>query len=376
MPYNVAYMNPPRHPPLRVAERSGHTMSRIHIGNVPGSRREERMKASIEDVARKAGVSTATVSRAFSKPEMVSEKTSTKVMLAADQLDFSVSRTAGILKSGRSYRVALLVGSGKIEWFTARLIEGLNEVLRNAGYDLVVYPIGDEDARRTFFDELPVRGNADAVIVSSFAISHSEIKRLNTTRIPLIGINITSSDFTASASIDDRVGIKLIVRHLAALSHRRIMYMYEEFTSTLGFSSRNRISGFRDAVDELDGVDGRIVAVDPGDDIANAALSELLASDNPPTAICFHQDSQAISLLFKLQRNGIAVPDDVSITGFDNSTFSSEAGLTTVRQKPYDMAVCAAKKALDLIEGRQPEIPHETFPVQLLVRSTTAPPRS
>ena len=98
------------------------------------------MKASIEDVARKAGVSTATVSRAFSKPEMVSEKTRTKVMLAADQLDFSVSRTAGILKSGRSYRVALLVGSGKIEWFTARLIEGLNEVLRNAGYDLVVYP--------------------------------------------------------------------------------------------------------------------------------------------------------------------------------------------------------------------------------------------
>ena len=81
-------------------------------------------------------------------------------------------------------------------------------------------------------------------------------------------------------------------------------------------------------------------------------------------------------MLFKLQRNGIAVPDDVSITGFDNSTFSSEAGLTTVRQKPYDMAVCAAKKALDLIEGRQPEIPHETFPVQLLVRSTTAPPRS
>ena len=60
------------------------------------------MKASIEDVARKAGVSTATVSRAFSKPEMVSEKTRTKVMLAADQLDFSVSRTAGILKSGRS----------------------------------------------------------------------------------------------------------------------------------------------------------------------------------------------------------------------------------------------------------------------------------
>ena len=125
------------------------------------------MKASIEDVARQAGVSTATVSRAFSRPDMVSAKTRAKVMEAAQQLDFSVSRMAGILKSGRSHRVALLVGSSKLDWFTSRIIEGLNEVLRSAGYDLVIQPIGDAGAREEFFDELPVRGNADAVIVSS-----------------------------------------------------------------------------------------------------------------------------------------------------------------------------------------------------------------
>lgn len=105
------------------------------------------MKASIEDVARQAGVSTATVSRAFSRPDMVSAKTRAKVMEAAQQLDFSVSRMAGILKSGRSHRVALLVGSSKLDWFTSRIIEGLNEVLRSAGYDLVIQPIGDAGAR-------------------------------------------------------------------------------------------------------------------------------------------------------------------------------------------------------------------------------------
>ena len=115
------------------------------------------MKASIEDVARQAGVSTATVSRAFSRPDMVSAKTRAKVMEAAQQLDFSVSRMAGILKSGRSHRVALLVGSSKLDWFTSRIIEGLNEVLRSAGYDLVIQPIGDAGAREEFFDELPVR---------------------------------------------------------------------------------------------------------------------------------------------------------------------------------------------------------------------------
>ena len=98
------------------------------------------MKASIGDVALKAGVSNATVSRTFAHPEQVSEATRLKVQAAADALNFSVSRSAGILKSGRTYRIALLVGSGVIEWFTAEIIAGLNDVLRDAGYDLVIYP--------------------------------------------------------------------------------------------------------------------------------------------------------------------------------------------------------------------------------------------
>ena len=320
------------------------------------------MKASIEDVARQAGVSTATVSRAFSRPDMVSAKTRAKVMEAAQQLDFSVSRMAGILKSGRSHRVALLVGSSKLDWFTSRIIEGFNEVLRSAGYDLVIQPIGDAGAREEFFDELPVRGNADAVIVSSFAITPAEIRRLNTTRIPLIGINTASQGFTASVGIDDKAGIRLIVRHLTTLGHRNLLYLYETFDATMGFSSHNRVTGFLEACSELDGVTGQTMDMQAGDDPVDAALTALLARDDAPTALCFHQDS-------------LAIPTDLSVTGFDNSTFSGEVGLTTVRQKPYDMAVAAARKALDLIEGRTLDQPHEIFPVQLLVRDSTAAPR-
>ena len=319
------------------------------------------MKASIEDVARQAGVSTATVSRAFSRPDMVSAKTRAKVMEAAQQLDFSVSRMAGILKSGRSHRVALLVGSSKLDWFTSRIIEGLNEVLRSAGYDLVIQPIGDAGAREEFFDELPVRGNADAVIVSSFAITPAEIRRLNTTRIPLIGINTASQGFTASVGIDDKAGIRLIVRHLTTLGHRNLLYLYETFDATMGFSSHNRVTGFLEACSELDGVTGQTM--------------DMHARDDAPTALCFHQDSLAIPLFFRLRQCGMAIPTDLSVTGFDNSTFSGEVGLTTVRQKPYDMAVAAARKALDLIEGRTLDQPHEIFPVQLLVRDSTAAPR-
>lgn len=137
------------------------------------------MKASIGDVALKAGVSNATVSRTFAHPEQVSEATRLKVQAAADALNFSVSRSAGILKSGRTYRIALLVGSGVIEWFTAEIIAGLNDVLRDAGYDLVIYPIEGSEARDAFFEELPVRSNADAVFVSSFGISPDEVTSRN-----------------------------------------------------------------------------------------------------------------------------------------------------------------------------------------------------
>ena len=101
-----------------------------------------------------------------------------------------------------------------------------------------------------------------------------------------------------------------------------------------------------------------------------------MASDNPPTALCFHQDSQAIPLFFRLQRSGLSIPEDISVTGFDDSTFAKEAELTTVRQRPSDMAVKAAQKALALIEGRPVHEPFETFPVQLQVRGSTAKPRT
>lgn len=195
-------------------------------------------------------------------------------------------------------------------------------------------------------------------------------------KIPIIGINTTSEGFDATVGINDKEGIKLIVRHLAKLGHRNLLYLYESFSSTLGFSSFNRISGFQEACDVIDGLTARTLAVQKGDSILDAAISEIMAQDNPPTALCFHQDSQAIPLFFRLQRSGLSVPGDISVTGFDDSTFAKEAELTTVRQRPYDMAVDAAQKALALIEGQPIKEPFETFPVQLQVRGSTAKPRA
>ena len=133
------------------------------------------MATSIQDVAREAGVSISTVSRSFTRPDLVSAKTRERVLAIADKLNFSLSRSAAALKSGRSLRIAVLM-SGHIRlWFTASVIEGLNEVLHTQGYDISVFQISSIEERKEFFEMLPVRRNADAVIVASFDIDNNEI---------------------------------------------------------------------------------------------------------------------------------------------------------------------------------------------------------
>ena len=145
------------------------------------------MATSIQDVAREAGVSISTVSRSFTRPDLVSAKTRERVLAIADKLNFSLSRSAAALKSGRSLRIAVLM-SGHIRlWFTASVIEGLNEVLHTQGYDISVFQISSIEERKEFFEMLPVRRNADAVIVASFDIDNNEIAQLASVGVPIVG---------------------------------------------------------------------------------------------------------------------------------------------------------------------------------------------
>ena len=329
------------------------------------------MKASISEVARQSGVSVATVSRSFTRPELVSEATRAKVLKAAESLNFAVSRAPGTLKSGQSLRIALLIGSADIEWFTAGIMSGLNAVLREEGYDLVLYPIDSLETRKDFFADLPLRRNADAVIVSSFDILPEEVTRLKSMNIPVVGINVSSpSGFSASVSIDDGTGIGLAVRHLHTLGHTNIMYILESFGSSLSFSSQLRVTGFIKACEKLD-IHQQVLQVDDDDTCINAAMTALLGQQEPATALCFHQDSLAVPFLFQIRKYGMDVPKDISITGFDDSTFAEEVGLTTVRQDPRALGMITAKKTLALIRGEHVDAAHQTVPVELILRHTT-----
>lgn len=244
-------------------------------------------KAGIREVAKAAGVSISTVSRAFAHPEVVSEKTRHKVLQAADQLDFNISRSAAALKSGQTFRVALLMNEEITSWFNTQIFAGINSIMHDAGYDISVFQhIDTADMRRKFFTDLPVRRNVDAVFVASFAIDEKEVEQLKRIRVPIIGINTPSIDgFDASISIDDENGMYTATQHLLNLGHKHIVYACSAASESMDSSIDARGRGFIRACENVEKrreLNWQVVTVPRGRAFADSALSALLALDEFP----------------------------------------------------------------------------------------------
>ena len=319
------------------------------------------MATSIQDVAREAGVSISTVSRSFTRPDLVSAKTRERVLAIADKLNFSLSRSAAALKSGRSLRIAVLM-SGHIRlWFTASVIEGLNEVLHTQGYDISVFQISSIEERKEFFEMLPVR----------------EIAQLASVGVPIVGINSVEPEargFTAAVNIDDVQGSTLAARHLINLGHRRITYISTNREVSLSFSVQSRFDSFT-ACCRREGIEPQVIVCKVDDDgryEISDVVNQLISQDEMPTAIACQEDGIALPLMFQLERNGFSVPGDVSLIGYDDSFYTGDIGLTTIRQDPVEMARVAARMTLDLIDEKPIEQPYIVFPAQLKVRSSTS----
>lgn len=332
-------------------------------------------KASIQAVAREAGVSVSTVSRTFAKPDLVLPETRDKVMAAAEKLDYSVSRSAAALKSGQAFRIALLASDSITTWFNSNIFAGLDAVFRPAGYDTVVYTMRSADERRTFFANLPVRRNADAVIVSSFNIEHAEVARLKHMHVPIIGINIPSNEgFDAGISIDDRNAAYCAFEHLFALGHRHIGFITGLPGKTnMRFSSEARLQGLLDFASQHPDASITHLPVNRGNTDTNEALNAVLTAPADITAFCFEDDDVALPVLYRLRQYGRRVPQDISIVGFDDATMSQTMGLTTVHQDPYAMGMAAAHKALSAIADQPIDPAFETAATTLMLRETTAP---
>jgi LacI family transcriptional regulator, repressor for deo operon, udp, cdd, tsx, nupC, and nupG len=335
------------------------------------------MVASIEDVARRAGVSIATVSRALRGLPDVAAATRDRVLAAAADLNYVASPFAARLASGRTTTVGLVVPFVN-RWFFAEVISTVEAALRQAGFDLLLYNLGDEQGRARFFDVMPMRKRVDGVLVASLVLEDVEFDALTELNRPVGLLGLQREGFL-SARIDDVAAARSAVDHLVARGHRRIALIGGDTDDPMAFTPPlHRRDGYRDALTaaglpvepELEQLG--YFTVEGG----REAARRLLAGPERPTAFFAESDEMAYGALREIRAAGLRVPEDVAVIGFDDQPLSELMDLSTIRQPVADQALDVTSRLLTLIADDGSELPRDpavVLPTELVVRGSTGP---
>ena len=336
------------------------------------------------DVADRAGVSVTTVSRALRQSPLVSPETRARVLVAADELRFSVSRAASSLATGRLGRIGVLVSGHLNAWFNGSILDGIYSDLRDRGIELLIYRITDSVERHQFFATLPARRNADALIVASFALSPAEQERLADLAMPLVYLN-QSVPGAVSVSIDDVAGARTGVRHLLNLGHRRIAYVRTDAQVGFFHSASQRADGFHAELAAAGvPVADRVTLSAHADSNGDHVVAQYLAQPALPTALMVESDELALNVMAACWRVGLRIPEDVSVLGFDDHAMAGTFGLSTIAQPVGLLGREAAAMAVSLVpsratlDGAPAAEAHPralTVATRLVLRSSTARPR-
>ncbi|MEJ2870045.1 LacI family DNA-binding transcriptional regulator [Actinomycetospora sp. OC33-EN08] len=335
-------------------------------------------RAGLDDVARLAGVSLSTASRALNNHPQVAAATRERVLAAAAGLDYVVSPDASRL-AGRSSRARVAVVVPHLSrWFFGRLLEGLEVGLRDgdpdggAGVDQLLFLVGDVAGRRAFFEDLPARRRVDAAVVVGFEVDEVEQRRLE-----LLGVSIVSAggprEPFPSVTVDDLRAGRQAVDHLVHLGHRRIGMLATADPADRGPDLRSR--AYRTALTDAGVPDDPdlVVRVPFGPAGGAEGMGRLLGLRRPPTAVFAYSDEVAAGAVRAVQRAGLRVPDDISVVGIDDHPLAGLLDLTTVAQPVHEQGVVAGGMVRVLLAGGDPP-PSQVLPTHLVLRGSTAPP--
>ncbi len=342
------------------------------------SRETERLlpgDVNMADVARHAGVSIATVSRALRDVPGVSGPTRLRIREIAAELSYVVSPEASSLARGSTGRVAVVVPHLSA-WFYAAMLSGIQRRLHETGRDTLVYQVSDEAERAYFFEHLPSRRKVDAVILVALPILRREIERLDH-----IGADVVVAGGRLQnlphVVVDDRAIARAAVQHLVDLGHRRIaMIRTSDTEGTVATSDVLRHEGFLAAMaaSGLDVPEAYLVTMPYGVRTGAEAVGRLLDLPAPPTAVFAYSDEIAISVLEGLRRRGLRCPEDLSVIGVDGHPLADLFDLTTLDQHVEQQAAHAADLVVGVIDPHDIPQREVVLAATLVVRSSTGPP--
>lgn len=328
------------------------------------------MPVSIKDIAREAGVSPSTVSRALNDHPQISTATKVHIQDLANEMGYVPSIAARSLVNRRSATIGVAI-TDLMDPYYARLMSGIEDGAAAHGYQVILssYYRNPERELEIVLDFHKRR--MDGIIITGSEAEEVYLAPENKFFMPVVLVN--RPGYPYSVSVDRFLGAKMIVEHLIELGHRQIAHITE---GPKYRAKSKRLNGYRAALTEHNIPVDEALIVDGDGNISGGirAVPALLELPQPPTAIFCFNDMTAIGVINALRQRGYEVPGDISVAGYDDLEMASyyHPALTTVRQPTYRIGQSAVEMLLKLIVGAEMVVKEIVEP-DLVIRTSTAP---
>ena len=333
--------------------------------------------ATIKDIAKAAGVSVTTVSRALNNYPDVSESTKRKIKSIADELNYSPNSLARSLVMNKTKTIGLLVSGLNPEnakdSFIAETLCGINDSCSELGYDLVLFSTNTSKQKKKTYAQLCRERRVEGVITQGIKMNDPYLQEVIESDIPCVFVDIPmESKSVGFVTTDNRVGCQSAVKHLVELGHKHIAMINGHNEA---FVSKERLEGYRAGLEE-EGIEFNWDYVRNGNfekQTAEEMTKELLVKHPEITAVFCASDLMALGVIDAAKKLEMEVPKDLSVVGYDDiilATYSSPP-LTTIAQDKYGFGFEAAKLLVDIIEENDVNR-KKILNSELIIRQSTA----
>jgi LacI family transcriptional regulator len=327
---------------------------------------------TIYDVAQEAGVSIATVSRVLNNPARVSKETRDKILEAIDRLGYVPKTVARERARKEIGRIGVITPFFTLPSFSQRL-RGIAAGLVDTQYELTIYPVDSLNRLENYFTLLPFSNNVDGLIILSLPIDENAVHRLKQSAIPTIIIENHIDGFS-SIEIDNHYGGQLAAEHFIKKGHTRFAYVgdrvVEEYTLR---PEDKRLEGYRQTLIQhgfsLSENSIKLPVFPPRD--PSKQVLELLDLEKPPTAIFAATDDLALCVLKTARKQGLRIPDDLAVIGFDNIDIANYLDLTTINQSLFESGKLAVEHLIAQLADSKRPVENTFIQLKLIERGTT-----
>ena len=329
------------------------------------------MPPTIYDIADRADVSTATVSRVFNDESGVAPETRERVLEAAQALDYRPHASAQSLARQKTKLIAVVVPV-LAQYFYMGVLRGVQEALAESDFDLLVYAPSRPGQMQKHLRRATQRGRSDGLLFLSTRVSTDIAAHLESTPQEIVLVDTEHPNFE-SISVDNEKGGYRATRHLIDRGYENIAHITADQPEPP--PAQNRRKGYERALEEA----GQSPTIARGEKEPFAfekrggfrAMKDLLEREPVPDAVFCSSDMLALGAMQALDGAGYQVPEDVAIVGFDDVDVSTHIGLTTIRQPLLDFGKLGIEKLLRRIDDPHRNVSNTVFAPELVVRETS-----